>query len=166
MLTKVFFTIGHPGETLAEARCTNRFIRRNRSYIRLTGYSAGVRIYPGTYVERYAREQNLLPPGFRWSKPYRNEGNRRLLRPVDSIPILLQPGLGLSELRGLRLSFVAMRIASPRYVIEKVGRILRGGSLIHYLQLIVRGLLLRSTSSDAHAPARGGPQDVPPRRTE
>lgn len=125
LLTKVFFTLGHPGETFAEAKTTNRFIRRNRRYIRLAGYHAGVKIYPGTEVERFARERGLLPPGFRWSAPYVNDDQRRLFRPADNIPILLQPGLGLKELRRLRIGFILGRVSSPRFVVEKTASILK-----------------------------------------
>jgi anaerobic magnesium-protoporphyrin IX monomethyl ester cyclase len=125
LLTKVFFTLGHPGETYAEAKATNRFIWRNRRHIRLAGYHAGVKIYPGTDVERFARERDLLPPGFRWSAPYVNEDQRRLFRPVDNIPILLQSGLGLKELRRLRIGFILGRVASLRFVVEKGTSLLR-----------------------------------------
>jgi len=146
LLTKVFFTLGHPGETYEEARETNRFIWRNRRYIRLAGYGAGVKIYPGTYVEEFALAEGLMPPGFSWSAPYRNEANRKLFRPVDNIPILLQKDLGLTELRRLRMGFVAMRVLSPRFVLEKLGRIFRGRSLRSYFQIMGHGLLGRAHS--------------------
>jgi hypothetical protein len=146
LLTKVFFTLGHPGETYREARETNRFIWRNRRYIRLAGYGAGVKIYPGTYVEEFALAEGLMPPGFSWSAPYRNEANRKLFRPVDNIPILLQKDLGLTELRRLRMGFVAMRVLSPRFVLEKLGRIFRGRSLRSYFQIMGHGLLGRAHS--------------------
>jgi len=140
LLTKVFFTLGHPGETYAEARETNRFIRRHRRHIRLVGYHAGVKIYPGTYVEEFARERGLLAPGFRWSAPYVNYDQRSLFRPPDNIPILLQPGLGLRELRRLRLGFILGRLASPRFLAEKLGRIFRAGALGAYARILARGV--------------------------
>jgi hypothetical protein len=146
-LTKAFFTLGHPGESYAEALETNRFIRRNQKYIRLAGYHAGVKIYPGTFVEEFARGKGLLPPRFRWSAQYRNEANRRLFRPVDNIPILLQEKMGLKELRRLRIDFVLMRVASPRFVFEKLGRIFRGRSVGSYFRVVGHGLLGRADSS-------------------
>jgi len=140
LLTKVFFTLGHPGETYEEAKETNRFIRRNRKYIRLFGYHAGVKIYPGTYVEKYAWENGLMPPGFRWSAPYVNEGQRKLFRPPDNIPILLQPGLGLEELRRLRVGFILMRVSSARFVVEKVKAVLKAGAVGKYFRIVGRGL--------------------------
>jgi radical SAM superfamily enzyme YgiQ (UPF0313 family) len=140
LLTKAFFTLGHPGETYAEAKRTNRFIRRNRKYVRLFGYHAGVKVYPGTYVEEYARDQDLLPEGFRWSAPYLNEEQRKLFRNPDNVPILLQPGLGIRELRKLRIGFILMRLMSPRFVFEKIKGILRGRALGDYFRVITRGL--------------------------
>jgi anaerobic magnesium-protoporphyrin IX monomethyl ester cyclase len=143
LLTKVFFTLGHPGETYEEAKETNRFIRRNRKYIRLFGYHAGVKVYPGTYVEKYAWEHGLMPPGFRWSAPYVNEGQRKLFRAPDNIPILLQPGLGLRELRRLRVGFILTRVSSPRFVAEKVKALLKAGAVGKYFKIVGRGLLSR-----------------------
>jgi len=139
LLTKVFFTSGHPGETYAEGRETLRFIRRNRRSIRLQAYQAGIKIYPGTYVEEFAREHDLLPDGFRWSAPYENRDNRALMRAVDNVPLLLQPGLGLAELRRLRLQFIAMRIASVRFVLEKLKAIVRSRAFFDYLRIVSRG---------------------------
>lgn len=143
LLAKVFFTLGHPGETYAEARETNRFIRRNRKYVRIAAYHAGVKVYPGTYVEKYAWENSLMPPGFRWSAPYVNEGQRKLFRAPDNIPILLQPALGLEELRKLRIGFILMRVSSPRFVVEKVRSILRGGAVGKYFKIVARGFASR-----------------------
>jgi anaerobic magnesium-protoporphyrin IX monomethyl ester cyclase len=140
LLTKVFFTLGHPGETYAEARETNRFIRRNRTYIRISAYHAGVKIYPGTFIEKYAWEHGLMPPGFQWSAPYVNEGQRRLFRAPDNVPILLQPGLGLDELRRLRNVFILMKVSSPRFVFEKVKSIFKRGAAGNYFRIIGRGL--------------------------
>jgi anaerobic magnesium-protoporphyrin IX monomethyl ester cyclase len=140
ILTKVFFTLGHPGETYEEAKETNRFIRRNRKYIRISAYHAGVKIYPGTYVEQYARERGLLPPGFRWSAPYVNEDQRKLFRAADNIPILLQTGLAIEELRKLRIGFILMRVSSARFVAEKVKAIFKAGALGKYFKIVARGL--------------------------
>jgi anaerobic magnesium-protoporphyrin IX monomethyl ester cyclase len=139
LLTKVFFALGHPGETYEEAKETNRFIRRNRKYIRISAYHAGVKVYPGTYVERYAWENGLMPAGFRWSAPYVNEGQRKLFRAPDNIPILLQPGLGLDELRRLRIGFILMRLSSPRFVLEKIKAVFKAGAAGKYFKIISRG---------------------------
>ncbi len=143
LLTKVFFTLGHPGETYEDAKETNRFIRRNRKYIRISAYHAGVKIYPGTYVEKYARGNGLMPPGFRWSAPYVNEGQRKLFRSPDNIPILLQPGLGLDELRRLRIGFILTRVSSPRFVAEKLKAIFKAGAAGKYFEIVKKGLFGR-----------------------
>lgn len=141
LLTKVFFTSGHPGETYAEGLETRNFIWRNRRNIRLQAYQAGIKIYPGTYVAEYAEKNGLYPPGFeRWSAPYENVINRKLLRADDNVPLLIQPQMGLRELRKLRLWFVAMRITSAHFVWEKVRSILRSNAITNYLRIIWRGL--------------------------
>ncbi len=149
--TKVFFTVGHPGETIEEARSTNRFIWRNRRKIRLAAFQTGIRIYPGTRVGEYAAEHKLMPDGFRWSAPYANTGNRRLFRAVDNIPLLVQPWMGIEDLRKLRVRFILIRLSSPRYVWDKVSTILRRRTLRDYLDIVAGGISARLRQKPALA---------------
>lgn len=146
--TKVFFTVGHIGETEREGRETIRFIRHNRKYITLVGYNPGIRMYPGTRVEEYAREHQLLPRDFSWSRPYENRDNIGVYRPVDSIPILLQPGMGLRELGRLRRRYIRVRLLSLNFLIFKVRLLLKNRELMKYIKMGVRGLTRRKVSAD------------------
>jgi anaerobic magnesium-protoporphyrin IX monomethyl ester cyclase len=143
VLIKAFFTLGHPGETYEEAAETNDFIRKYRDYFRLAAYHAGVKIYPGTYVAEYARENGLLPKGFRWSVPYVNYANKSFFRDVDEVPTLIQGNLGIRQLRRLRLDFIRMKLSSPRFVFEKVRAIIRMRQSGKYLRILRRGLVGR-----------------------
>ena len=91
-------------------------------------------------VEAYARSHQLLPAGFRWSAPYVNTSQTRLFRPADNIPILLQPGLGLEDLRRLRIGFILDRVASPRFLVEKARRVLRGRGAREIVLRIANGI--------------------------
>jgi len=81
-----------------------------------------------------------MPEGFRWSAPYTNTLNRRLFRPPDNVPLLLQPGLGIEELRRLRIEFIVRRVTSLRFVGEKLRAILRAGRMREYLRIVGRGI--------------------------
>jgi len=141
--TKVFFTLGHIGETYEMGKKTLGFIRRNRSRITTIGYNPSIRIYPGTKVEDYAWENAYMPEGFRWSAPYENRDNLRLYRPVDNIPILLQPGMGLRELRKLRNRYIWRRLLSPRFWFWKLGLLIRHRELGKYVGLGAKGVIGR-----------------------
>jgi len=84
-----------------------------------------------------------MPAGFRWSAPYVNYDQRRLFRPADNIPVLLQPGLAVKELRRSRVGFIAMRLASPRFVWEKINAVIRGAAAAKYIDIIRKGLIPR-----------------------
>jgi anaerobic magnesium-protoporphyrin IX monomethyl ester cyclase len=137
--SKAFFTVGHIGETYEMGRKTLGFIRRNRGRITTVGYNPSIRIYPGTKVEDYAQELGLMPAGFSWSLPYENRDNVRLYRPVDNIPILLQPQMGLRELRKLRNRYIRGRLLSPRFWVWKLGLLIRHRELGKYVGLGVKG---------------------------
>ncbi len=66
ILLHLFFIVGHPGESYVEAR---RTLRMALSLRRRHDPSLGVmHVYPGTEMERIAREEGVLPPGFSWSR--------------------------------------------------------------------------------------------------
>ncbi len=139
--TKVFFTVGHIGETFEAGMKTVRFIRKNRKYMTLVGYNPGIRVYPGTQVEEYAREHGLLPSGFRWSKEYENRDNLRLYLAASNVPLLLQPRMGIRELRRLRHRYILSRITSPHFLRSKLASVMKHRELKKYLGLGVRGVI-------------------------
>ncbi|MGB9719875.1 MAG: B12-binding domain-containing radical SAM protein [bacterium] len=106
---KAFFSFGHISETMADVEKTFEFIEKNRSIITTVASGAGIRIYPGTYLEDYARKNNLLPPDFQWSNPY-EEPRNELIMQAKEIPVLIQPQLGYDELEA-----IALRIYSNRF---------------------------------------------------
>jgi anaerobic magnesium-protoporphyrin IX monomethyl ester cyclase len=109
MKVKAFFSIGHIGEYPEDADRTFQFIDRNRSKIAFVACGAGVRIYPGTYLENYARTNKFLPPDFEWSRPYHDEWLASIFQ-VPNVPILLQPQMGRDELER-----VALRVYNQRF---------------------------------------------------
>jgi anaerobic magnesium-protoporphyrin IX monomethyl ester cyclase len=95
--TKVFFSFGHIGETMDDVDKTFRFIDKHEKEITTLASGAGVRIYPGTYLETYAREKELLAREFDWSLPYDDDRLERILQ-TRSIPVLAQPQMGFDDL--------------------------------------------------------------------
>ncbi len=107
--TKVFFSFGHISETMTDVAKTFEFIERNEPLITVVASGAGIRIYPGTYLETYAMKNNLLPHDFSWSNPYEEPRNEAIMQ-SRYIPILIQPQLGYEELEQ-----IALRIYTTRF---------------------------------------------------
>jgi hypothetical protein len=57
----------------------------------------GIMIYPGTDVEKYARQRGYLAPDFSWSKPYYEVVNRNL-GSDPQVPLLIQPQMKFKHL--------------------------------------------------------------------
>ena len=95
--TMVFFSFGHIGETWADSRENFAFINKYIDHITHLSVILGMKIYPGTYLEKYAKENGTLAKDFPWSKPIKeiNEGPIN----TDRVPLLLQPSYGLKELK-------------------------------------------------------------------
>ncbi len=107
---KAFFSFGHISETMTDVEKTFEFIEQNRLLINKIEYSIGIRIYPGTYLETYARKNNLMPTDFSWTKPYDEPRNETIMQPRN-IPILIQPQLGYEELETIALRIYSQKIS-------------------------------------------------------
>jgi hypothetical protein len=108
IFTKVFFTFGHIDETVDEARTTVDFMERNSKYISVAATGIGIRVYPGTEVERFARSMNYLEKDFSWASQF-NDQNIESLGNDPLVPILIQPQFGWREFRKIefRLEILA-----------------------------------------------------------
>jgi hypothetical protein len=69
IIANVFFIFSHPTETWAEARETMGLIEEYQE--RIEGSIAILHIYPGTPLERLAKENGFLPKDFTWTRRYR-----------------------------------------------------------------------------------------------
>lgn len=105
--TVVFFSFGHIGEGWEDSKKTVSFIDRYFDYITIVSEIFGIRIYPGTAVEKYARKNGFLPPDFSWSRPFKNIAEGPIV--TDNVPILLQPSYGIRELRKAHDSVARIR---------------------------------------------------------
>ena len=66
IIANVFFIFSHPTETWAEARETMALLEEYKD--RIEGSIAILHIYPGTPLERLARETGFLPKDFTWTR--------------------------------------------------------------------------------------------------
>jgi|UniRef100_A0A7V3RI27 anaerobic magnesium-protoporphyrin IX monomethyl ester cyclase len=110
MKIKAFFSFGHISETMADVKKTFEFIEENRDLMQKVEYSVGLRIYPGTYLETFARKSYLLPADFDWTKHYDEPRNETIMQPRN-IPILIQPQLGYEELESIALKIYTEKLS-------------------------------------------------------
>ena len=136
--TKVFFTIGHIEETVDQAMETLRFIRKNKRYISRIGGGVGIHIYPGTEVERFAREEGLMPDNFHWSAPYHHEENLHFSTP-PSVPILIQPQLTWRELHLMRRRHLFQKLRDPEVIKANLQK-LRGRAALRRIKNLAGGV--------------------------
>ena len=85
LITKAFFTFSHPDETYEDIDMTLKFMNELRPYIDVFA-NAVVAIYPGSYLEEYARNLGILPSNFSWDSPYHSLKNTTVGIPPN-IPV-------------------------------------------------------------------------------
>jgi len=143
--TKVFFSFGHIGETMDDVEKTLTFIDQHAGQISTLASGAGVRIYPGTYLEKYARRNALLPLGFEWSLPYDEPRLEGILQ-TRWIPVLVQPQLGYDELERIAVHIYSRKFKGWRgfnYGIRKVTDRQKLKKLSHIVRTKIKNILTR-----------------------
>jgi radical SAM superfamily enzyme YgiQ (UPF0313 family) len=137
IFTKVFFTFGHIGETLEDARTTVNFMERNAKYITVAATGIGVRIYPGTEVEQYARSLKYLRSDFSWSTPFTDQ-NVESLGNDPLVPILIQPQFGWREFRKIEFRLAQFWLKNPHAALSVIWSQIKLGRSRVLLRLVRR----------------------------
>jgi anaerobic magnesium-protoporphyrin IX monomethyl ester cyclase len=146
--TKVFFTFGHIGETLEDARTTVMFMEKNSRFINVAATGIGIRIYPGTEVEQYAKSIGYLKKEFSWASPFidpaiESLGNDPL------VPILVQPQFGWREFRKVEFRLARFWLNNPHAAIDALWsqiKLGRGRVLLHLIYRFVELHILKRSS--------------------
>lgn len=126
--TKVFFTFGHIGETIRDARMTVEFMDRYREYFSRVSPGLGIRIYPGTLVEEYAHSIGCLDKSFSWANPF-HEAEAESIGREPHVPILVQPQMGWNELRQVGRLLVKYWLKDPLAAVQALKESLGRGRI-------------------------------------
>ena len=129
--TKLFLTYAHPGETLKDIKMTLKFREKYKDRVSFFAEHVGIMIYPGTEVERYARDNGLLPPGFCWSSPFEQKINERFSTSTR-VPLLFQHQLGHREMANINYRITWAEYTRFGYIIKKILAIRSFSDLIRY----------------------------------
>lgn len=95
---KVFFMHGLPGETYEDIKKTV-FLSRHLFYdLKVEGTTQGITaIYPGTALEKIAKDLGTLPKDFSWSKYYVRDRSYPPLDTCPYVPVFEQPNLSYEQ---------------------------------------------------------------------
>jgi len=116
--TKVFFTFGHLGQTYQSCLNDVYYIKRNQQKIDFFATTVGIRIYPGTILEKRAKESQIISKNFSWAN-YKSPKWRYLLFEFDDMLILNQKQLDYKKLfRIILLLIFHGNIGSLGYIKE------------------------------------------------
>ena len=142
MKVKAYFIIGHPEETVHDARETIKLIKELRRKGCHAVVSYGTVIFPGTEVETFARKNGLLPRNFSWTLPYHEEKTSKMFGQDPRSPVLIQKQLGIQEIEHLKYMLLKDYWFSKAYIFNNIlprlcsinGAISIIGTLFRYLK--------------------------------
>ncbi len=83
-----YFMYSHPGEELSDVRLTLDLLSRLQDRGVSVGGFQPTMVFPGSGLERIAREKEILPPRFSWSAPYESALNRELGQ-LPNVPLFI-----------------------------------------------------------------------------
>lgn len=96
---KAFFMHGLPGETYEDIKKTVFLSRYLHYNLGVEGTTQGISvIYPGTELEKIAKESGTLPKDFSWAKYYERDRSYPPLDPCIYMPIFEQPNLTYEQI--------------------------------------------------------------------
>lgn len=124
LMMKLFLTFGHPTETYKEAMETIRFMEKYKSMAHRMATHVGIMIYPGTGVEKFAREHQYLPSNFSWSQPFYEVSNKHL-GSDPSVPLLLQPQMSYKHLAKIQIKIHWRPLLNISNILRKIFYMLR-----------------------------------------
>lgn len=117
VIANPFFIISHPTETWEEARETLAMIRRFREKAHVS--MAFLHVYPGTDLEKTARENGTLPADFKW---YQQRNDVKTLASAQgNVPIFLDR-LTWSQISDILFEWAGMQNFS---VLRKIPKVLK-----------------------------------------
>jgi len=139
IIPNAFFIFSHPTETWEEALESVRVIERYKDTVEST--IAVLHIYPGTPLERTARERGLLPRDFTWSKRTQ-KGVITLPTAQGDVPLFLDrlTWAQMSELL-FRWSMSGGRVSLLRKIPQTLRQVRSFADFRRYV--IMAGVLLR-----------------------
>ena len=110
--TKVFFTFGHLDETYSECVQDIDYIREKKDYIDFYATTVGIRVYPGTTLEKQMQKKSLMPKNFSWAR-YRSPLKNFLLMETSDVMLLEQ-----KKLTFFKLSTLILRLCTQGTVLS------------------------------------------------
>ena len=116
---KVFFSFGHMGQTFRDCLEDAAYLRRNRKRIDFIALNIGMRVYPGTALERKAMDERMIASDFSWASFKPSRLNYLLLEPGNTL-ILRQRQLGYGRLFLLLVIMVFQRTITPGSYLRKL----------------------------------------------
>jgi len=116
IMTKVFFTFGHLDQSVNEIENDIDYMLSLKDRITFFATTVGIRIYPGTILERKLQKRGYFPADFSWAKHKPSLRNYLVFEPAD-VMILEQPKLSLWKLaRIIPHLFINRTIFSIAYI--------------------------------------------------
>lgn len=110
--TKVFFTFGHLDETYGECVQDIDYIKENKDDIDFYATTVGIRVYPGTTLEKQMQRKSLMPKNFSWAR-FKSPMKNLLLMETSDVLLLEQ-----KKLTFFKLSTLIIRLCTQGTVLS------------------------------------------------
>ncbi|MFC1726650.1 B12-binding domain-containing radical SAM protein [candidate division KSB1 bacterium] len=115
--TKIFFIFGLFDETFKDCMADIKWLKKHKNLIDLYSTSIGMKIYPGTILEKQAKSRMLIKEDFSWFK-FKPPMKNLLIGEFNDVPVLFQKQLNAVKLAVVSiLLFLQGTALTPRYIL-------------------------------------------------
>ena len=130
IMTDGQFIVSHPTETFEEAKETINLMKtlKGKSTLQI------MKVYPGTEIERIAKEKNIIPQDFSWAK---SKGKTDQISAITGEAPLFIDQINLKQITELMaVAWTEIGSFSTFYLVKKVLQKIRSpGEIYHYSKL-------------------------------
>ena len=108
MIVSLNFIVNLPTETIEDLKMTADLIKEFNQISNVSASYGFALIYPGTIMERYAKEHNILNNYFSWNSYYQGK-KCRITGEDPSVPYMEWPGMELEKVKAFMVKNISSR---------------------------------------------------------
>jgi len=102
MIVSLNFIVNLPTETMEDLKMSADLIKELRRYRNTEASYGFTLIYPGTAIEKFAKQHDILDKDFSWNSPYQTE-KYRITGGDPSIPYMEWPGMEIERVKAFMI---------------------------------------------------------------
>lgn len=122
LIVSLNFIVNLPNETMEDLKMSADLIKELRGYRNVEASYGFALIYPGTAMEKFAKQQGILDKDFSWNSPYQGKKSR-ITGEDPSVPYMEWSGMELERVKAFMVKNTSSREDAFKKGWRKLGKV-------------------------------------------